>query len=43
MAAERATNIFLRSDDPLVRRALGRLDADPASIFAELRRRKDDW
>jgi len=43
VAVERATNIFLRSDDPVVRRALGRIDADPAAIFADLRRRKDEW
>jgi hydroxyacylglutathione hydrolase len=43
IAVERATNIFLRSDDPAVRRALGLRDADPAAVFAELRRRKDAW
>lgn len=42
IAAERATNPFLRPDHPTVARAVG-MDpgSDPAVVFAELRRRKD--
>jgi hydroxyacylglutathione hydrolase len=38
---ERATNPFLRSDVDALRNAVGLADADPASVFAELRARKD--
>ncbi|MGD9739116.1 MAG: hydroxyacylglutathione hydrolase [Bauldia sp.] len=38
---ELATNPFLRSDRPRLRRALGMEKVDPAEIFATLRRRKD--
>jgi hydroxyacylglutathione hydrolase len=41
IAQERATNIFLRADDPQVEAALGLSDAQPHEVFAELRRRKD--
>ncbi len=41
MELERATNVFLRADDPEVRSALGLLDADAREVFAELRARKD--
>jgi len=41
IAQERATNIFLRADDPQVMAALGMSDAEPHEVFAELRRRKD--
>ncbi len=41
IAQERATNIFLRADDPHVKAALGMSDAQPHEVFAELRRRKD--
>jgi hydroxyacylglutathione hydrolase len=41
IAQEKATNIFLRSTDPTVKNALGMSDAPPASVFAELRRRKN--
>lgn len=42
LSQERAANPFLRADQPAVARAVG-LDpgADPARVFAELRRRKD--
>jgi hydroxyacylglutathione hydrolase len=42
LAEERACNPFLRADDPALARAVG-MDrgADPARVFAELRRRKD--
>ena len=38
---EKATNSFLRADDPGVQAALGLDGADAASVFAEIRRRKD--
>lgn len=41
IAQERASNIFLRADDPHVKAALGMTDAEPHEVFAELRRRKD--
>ena len=41
MALERATNPFLRPDDPAIRARLGMADAENVDVFAELRRRKD--
>ena len=41
ISAERATNPFLRADDPAIRQALGMEAASDAEVFAELRRRKD--
>ncbi|HEY8578940.1 MAG TPA: hydroxyacylglutathione hydrolase [Beijerinckiaceae bacterium] len=41
MGLERATNPFLRVDDPGVRRAVGLPDAPAADVFAELRERKN--
>lgn len=41
MAQEKTTNIFLRSPSDGVRTALGMSSAQPAEVFAELRRRKD--
>lgn len=41
VAEEKATNPFLRADDPGVRRAVGLPGAESASVFAEVRRRKD--
>jgi len=38
---EKATNPFLRADDPALARALGMDGAAPAAIFAEIRKRKD--
>lgn len=43
MAAERATNPFLRARDPGVQQAVGLAGADPATVFAEVRRRKDSF
>ena len=40
---ERQTNLFLRADDEQVRQALALPTHNPASIFTELRRRKDAW
>ncbi|MGH6943429.1 MAG: hydroxyacylglutathione hydrolase [Geminicoccaceae bacterium] len=41
LAAERATNPFLRPNDPAIRRRLGMESASDALVFAEIRRRKD--
>lgn len=41
MAEERATNPFLRADDPGLAAALGLPAKDPVAVFAEVRRRKD--
>ena len=38
---ERATNIFLRADDPKIKAVLNMPGADAAEVFAELRRRKN--
>ena len=40
-ALERATNPFLRTDEPAIRRTLGLPDAANEVVFSELRRRKD--
>lgn len=41
MGQERATNPFLRADDPAIRARLGLERASDAEVFAEIRRRKD--
>ncbi len=41
IALERATNPFLRADEPSVVQALHMVGAPPANVFGELRRRKD--
>ena len=43
MAEERATNPFLRAVEPSVKKAVGLDGADDASVFAEVRRRKDKF
>ena len=43
MAEERATNPFLRAVEPSVKKAMGLDGADDASVFAEVRRRKDKF
>jgi len=43
MAEEFATNPFLRADDPAVAEAVGMKGADPASVFTELRERKNNF
>lgn len=40
---ERAANPFLRADQPTVAAAVGLADADPVTVFAEVRRRKDNF
>ena len=39
---EKQTNAFMRADEPSVQAALGLDGADAASVFAEIRRRKDN-
>ncbi len=41
IAAECATNVFLRAADPNLRRVLGMESATDVEVFAEVRRRKD--
>jgi hydroxyacylglutathione hydrolase len=43
MGAERATNPFLRADQPSLQAALGMTGAEPAQVFTELRNRKDNF
>jgi len=43
MAEERAANPFLRADQPAVAAAVGLAGADPVAVFAEVRRRKDNF
>jgi hydroxyacylglutathione hydrolase len=43
LGEERATNPFLRADDPALARAVGGAAGDPVAVFAEVRRRKDDF
>ncbi|WP_145729647.1 hydroxyacylglutathione hydrolase [Nitrospirillum pindoramense] len=43
LAVERATNPFLRADLPALAAAVGLADSDPVAVFAEIRRRKDDF
>lgn len=38
---ERATNPFLRAEDPLVQKAMGMSAADPVEVFARMRERKN--
>ncbi|EEE39218.1 hydroxyacylglutathione hydrolase [Rhodobacteraceae bacterium KLH11] len=41
LALEKATNPFLRAADPAIQAHLGMENADPTSVFAEIRARKD--
>jgi len=43
LSLELATNPFLRAGDAALKEALGLPDADPAEVFAEIRRRKDNF
>jgi hydroxyacylglutathione hydrolase len=43
LGEEKATNPFLRADKPSVARAVGLPGADPVAVFAEVRRRKDNF
>ncbi len=43
IAEERATNPFLRADDPAIADAIAMKGVDPAAIFTELRQRKNNF
>lgn len=43
LALERQTNPFLRASDPALKTAIGMADAPDAEVFAEIRRRKDNF
>jgi len=43
MGIEKATNPFMRADDPEVARALGMVGADSAEVFARLRKGRDTF
>jgi hydroxyacylglutathione hydrolase len=43
MEEERAANPFLRADDPKLAAAVGMAGAPPVQVFAEIRRRKDNF
>ena len=43
LALERATNPFLRAHLPEVKAAIGMADASDAAVFAEIRKRKDNF
>ncbi len=43
LARELATNPFLRWDDPAIRKNLGMEDASDVEVFAEIRKRKDNF
>jgi hydroxyacylglutathione hydrolase len=43
IAAEKATNPFLRADNPAVMKAVGMANAKPGEVFAEIRKRKDKF
>jgi len=43
MSLEKATNPFLRTDSAEIRKTLGMEDSDDVAVFAEIRRRKDDF
>ena len=43
LSEELATNPFLRCNDPKVKASVGMIDAQPSSVFAEVRKRKDSF
>jgi len=43
IAVEKKTNPFLRAKSPEIRRALAMENADDVEVFAEARRRKDNF
>ncbi|MCF7956117.1 MAG: hydroxyacylglutathione hydrolase [Phycisphaerae bacterium] len=43
IACEKTSNIFLRSDDPAIKKTLGMPDAQPDEIIAKLRSKKDKF
>ncbi|SKA18352.1 hydroxyacylglutathione hydrolase [Consotaella salsifontis] len=43
LGTEKLTNPFLRADDPILKGELEMLNADPAEVFAVMRRRRDQY
>ncbi|MEC7964765.1 MAG: hydroxyacylglutathione hydrolase, partial [Pseudomonadota bacterium] len=43
LSEELSTNPFLRCNDPAVRASVGMIDAEPSAVFAEIRKRKDNF
>ena len=43
LGEEKATNPFLRADDPAIAEAVGMKGADPAAVFTEIRERKNKF
>ena len=43
IAIEKKTNPFLRVNEPEIRANLGMPEATPAQVFAEIRKRKDNF
>ncbi|MGY9054009.1 MAG: hydroxyacylglutathione hydrolase [Alphaproteobacteria bacterium] len=43
LGSERGINPFLRADDPAMQAAIGMSGANPADVFAEIRKRKDNF
>jgi hydroxyacylglutathione hydrolase len=43
LGEERAANPFLRPADPAIRKLLGMENADDTAVFAEIRKRKDNF
>ena len=43
MGDERSINPFLRADDPAMQAAVGMAGGDPSAVFAEIRKRKDNF
>jgi hydroxyacylglutathione hydrolase len=43
LGEERATNPFLRAEDAGLKAAIGLTTADPVAVFAETRKRKDNF
>ncbi len=43
LGPEKATNPFLRADDPAMQAAIGMTGANPSDVFAEIRKRKDNF
>jgi len=43
LSEELATNPFLRCNDPGIKASVGMIDAQPSTVFAEIRKRKDNF
>jgi len=43
LGQEKQINPFLRADDPAMQAAVGMSDASPSAVFAEIRKRKDNF